>query len=133
MFRNLSRDISRKGGAEFMANHAMISVALRAFVEEVSRLHGAQFRSAVVFGSHARGEDREDSDVDVAVILADMSDSRLDTKLALADIAYDVLLETGVLIQPTPLSEDEWQNPARHPNPRLVENIRREGVPLQKM
>ena len=113
-----------------MANRAMVPVALNAFSKEVSRRQGDRFRSAVVFGSHARGDDHDDSDVDVAVILTDLPASLLDTKLALADIAYDILLETGVLIQPMPLSEDEWQHPARHPNPRLVENIRREGYSL---
>jgi len=113
-----------------MANRAMVPTALRAFTDEVARREGGLFRSAILFGSHARGEDREESDVDVAVILASMPASLLDTKLALADIAYDVLLETGVLIQPMPLSEDEWEHPEHHLNPRLVKNIWREGRTL---
>jgi len=96
-------------------------------VRQRDRREGGRFRSAVLFGSHARGEDREESDVDVAVILSEMPDSLIDTKLALADIAYDVLLETGVLIQPMPLSLDEWDHPEHHRNPRLVNNIRRDG------
>jgi hypothetical protein len=42
----------------------------------------------------------------------------------------DVLLETGLIIQPLPIWEDEWEHPAHHPNPRLIENVRREGAPL---
>jgi len=104
-----------------------ISRALRSFTTEVSHLEGERFHSAILFGSHARGEGREDSDVDVAVVLSDMPASLIDTKLALADVAYDVLLETGVLIQPMPLSMDEWTHPEHHPNPRLVRNIQRDG------
>lgn len=110
-----------------MTNRAMVPMALRAFTDELVRREGARFRSAFLFGSYARGEDREESDVDVAVILSDMPASLIDTKLALADIAYDVLLETGVLIQPLPLLLDEWEHPERHLNPRLVNNIHREG------
>ena len=110
-----------------MANRAMVPMALRAFTEELVRREGGRFRSAFLFGSHARGEDRDESDVDVAVILSEMPASLIDTKLALADIAYDVLLETGVLIQPMPLSLDEWDHPEHHRNPRLVNNIRRDG------
>jgi len=108
-------------------NTQMISKALRSFTAEIAHREGKRFHSALLFGSHARGEGRDDSDVDVAVILSDMPASLIDTKLAMADVAYDVLLETGVLIQPMPLSMDEWAHPEHHPNPRLVANIQREG------
>ncbi len=101
----------------------MISQALESFTAEVARREGRRFHSAFLFGSHARNEGREDSDVDVAIVLSDMSASLIDTKLALADVAYDVLRETGVLIQPMPLSVDEWTHPEHYPNPRLVSNI----------
>ena len=52
------------------------------------------------------------------------------TKLAMADIAYDVLLDTGIRIQPLPIWENEWRHPERYPNPTLIKNIDREGVRL---
>ncbi len=110
-----------------MADATMVPQALNSFTAGVVRREGERFRSAYLFGSHARGEERRDSDVDVAVILSDMPDSLIDTKLALADIAYDVLLETGVLIQAMPVSVDEWTHPEHHSNPRLIANIQREG------
>jgi predicted nucleotidyltransferase len=87
-------------------------------------------RSAMLFGSRARGAGRPDSDVDIAVLLRGMRRSFMETKLALTDIAYDVLLETGVYIQALPIWEDEWDHPETHRNPRLLRNIEREGVPL---
>jgi len=54
----------------------------------------------------------------------------LDTKLAMADVAYDVLLETGVLIQPLPIWEEEWEHPELLGNRDLLRNIRRDGVRL---
>ena len=48
----------------------------------------------------------------------------------MADIAFDVMLETGVLVEAIPLWEDEWEHPERFSNPALIENIRREGVRL---
>jgi|GEM_PF-4705380 len=65
-----------------------------------------------------------------AVLLEGPHRPFLATKLELADIAYDVLLETGVHIQPLPLWEEEWEHPETFSNPRLIENIRREGIPL---
>lgn len=107
----------------------MIEAALIAFFDAVARREGDRFRLAVLFGSQARGDAGADSDVDVAVVLAGRGDV-IDTKLALADLAYDVLLATGVLISPMPIWEDDWMHPDRHFNPRLVENIKREGIPL---
>jgi antitoxin ChpS len=113
-----------------MTSRLKVQEALHAFTDAVTRREGDRFQSAILFGSHARGDDRPESDVDVAVILTELPASLIDTKLALADIAYDVLLDTGVLIQPLPLSEDEWRHPEHHGNPHLVENIHREGRPL---
>lgn len=115
-----------------MANRAMVPTALAAFSTEIARREGARFWAAVLFGSHARGEDSEDSDVDVAVIFTEMANSLIEEKLALADIAYDILLETGVLIQALPLSEDQWHHPNHHSNPDLIENIHRDGIKLER-
>ena len=84
--------------------------------------------TAIVFGSRARRTHRPDSDLDLALILRGPRASFLKTKLALSDRAYDVLLETGVLIQPLPIWEDDWNHPERSASPALLRNIGREGV-----
>ena len=48
----------------------------------------------------------------------------------MADVAYEVLLETGVLIQPLPIWEEEWEHPELFGNRDLLRNIRRDGVRL---
>jgi hypothetical protein len=48
----------------------------------------------------------------------------------MAGVAFDVLLETDILVSPLPIWEDEWAHPETASNPRLLENIRREGVAL---
>lgn len=85
---------------------------------------------AVLFGSRARGEQRPDSDADVAVLLAGEHACRVDVALHLADIAFDVILETGLLAEATPFWQDEWAHPERFSNPVLIERIHQEGVPL---
>lgn len=110
-----------------MASSLMLPQALEAFTAAVARREGAWFRSAILFGSHARGDADDDSDVDVAVVLEGRPGDALDAVMELSEIAYDVLLETGVLIQPVPLRLEEWDHPERHANPRLLDNIRREG------
>ncbi len=64
--------------------------AVRTFLAKVSGQY--VFSGAILFGSRARGNRRLDSDADVAVLLRGHRGQVLDTKLALADIAYDVLI-----------------------------------------
>lgn len=85
---------------------------------------------AVIYGSRARGTHRPDSDADVAVLLRGEHQRVLPTTLAMADVAYDVLLETGINISPLPVWMDEWEHPERFSNPALLRNIAQEGVRL---
>lgn len=102
--------------------------AARTFIAKVSAQYAVA--DAILFGSRARRNSRMDSDLDIAVVLRGNRGRFIDTKLALADIAYDVLLETGILIQALPLWEDELKQPERYNNPDLLRNISREGIRL---
>jgi predicted nucleotidyltransferase len=102
--------------------------ALRLFLARISTRYAVS--GAYLFGSRARGDFRADSDADVAILLRGPQGAFLDTKLDLADIAYDVLLETGIRIQPLPVWEAEWAHPETYSNPRLLGNISREGIRL---
>lgn len=102
--------------------------ASRLFIERIA--HRYDFAGAFLFGSRARKEHRADSDVDVAVLLRGAPGRFVGTKLEMDDIAYDVLLETGIRIQPLPVWEQEWAHPEAYSNPRLLQNIAREGVRL---
>jgi predicted nucleotidyltransferase len=102
--------------------------ATREFIRQVSTRYSV--RAAILFGSRARGTHGAESDVDIAVVLRGPRGKLMNTSIEMADIAFAVLLETNVYIQPLPIWEDEWEHPETHSNPRLLENIRREGVPL---
>ncbi|MEX0605365.1 MAG: nucleotidyltransferase domain-containing protein [Marinobacter sp.] len=95
-----------------------------------SELASEQFEviRLVLFGSRARGDYKPDSDTDVAVILRGEPGDFVETKLAMASIADDVLLETGVRIHPFPVWESEWRQPERYSNPDILNNIAHEGI-----
>lgn len=76
------------------------------------------------------GAHRPDSDADVAVILRGEHQRFLSAKLDMSDLAFEVLLDTGILISPLPVWLDEWEQPERFPNPALLRNIERDGVRL---
>jgi antitoxin ChpS len=103
---------------------------LRETLLKFSELVSDQFEvtQLVLFGSRARGDYHADSDTDVAVILRGEPGDFVETKLKMAGMAYGVLLETGVRIQPFPIWETEWDNPASYSNPGILNNIAREVV-----
>lgn len=102
--------------------------AANAFMEAVARHY--DMIGAILFGSRARKSHRVDSDADVAVLLHGQPGKFVATKLAMDDLAYDVLLQTGIRIQPLPIWEEEWKHPETYSNPRLLSNIDREGIRL---
>lgn len=114
---------SMKKQMDFETEHAA-----RAFLARIAPKY--DLAGAVLFGSRARHNHRPDSDADLAILLRGPRGHFLDTKLDLADIAFDVLLESGVLIQPLPIWEDEWEHPEHHSAPALIRNVQRDGIRL---
>ncbi len=109
-----------------------MDIPTRAAVEQFMSLVSSRFHTTgfILFGSRARNDSRPDSDADVAVLMKAPNGNFVATKLAMADIAYDVLLDTGIRIQPLPIWETEWLHPDKYPNPALLKNIDREGIRL---
>ncbi len=102
--------------------------AIQFFIEKAALNYTVT--DVILFGSRARLSHRPDSDADLAVLLKGIPGKFVTVKLSMDDIAYDVLLDTGIRIQPLPIWEEEWQHPENYSNPRLLENINREGIRL---
>ena len=71
---------------------------LRAALDEI---YGDRLERVVVYGSRARGDERPDSDYDIAVFIRDPG--RLGAELhRLASLTTDILLDTGAVISALP-------------------------------
>lgn len=102
--------------------------AARSFMH---RLEGQYLAiEGLVFGSRARGTRKPESDADVAVVLEGEGGDRYKVSGDMAGIAFDVMLETGVLIDPLPLWEGELKRSDQFSNPALIEAIKRDGLRL---
>jgi uncharacterized protein len=108
-----------------------VARAVLDFARAVERVYGDRVRGIYLFGSRARGDHSHDSDADVAVVLADGNWRRWDEMKRLADLEYDVIVETGVEPQGWIVSESAWLDPERHSNPALVRAMRRDAKDLR--
>jgi predicted nucleotidyltransferase len=101
-----------------------ISEILREFREELEELYGARLKSIILYGSWARGDATEDSDIDLLIILEGevTPGAEIDRMI---DIITELNLKHGVLISVVPISEEDYFTI----NSPLLINVRREGVP----
>lgn len=100
--------------------------AAAAFVDRTRSRHGDEIAELYVFGSTVRGEaSGRSSDVDVLVVLDDETD-RVATSDSLRDIAYDVMLEYGPVVELHILDESTFEGHQEEGNP-FVRNVLREG------
>lgn len=98
--------------------------ALQDFVERMRRGHGGEIQDMIVYGSYARGEDSEESDVDILII---WSGELVRGRRAAADIATQVLIEYGILISPKLASPEGYGRMLKLGVP-FARNVEREGI-----
>jgi type I restriction enzyme S subunit len=87
-------------------------------------VYGERLRGVYLFGSFARGEAQEDSDVDIAVVLDEIPHRFAEIERT-GDLASDLTLEYGTLVTLFFVPEEDFKQ-GRHAVHRA---IKREGVP----
>ena len=103
-----------------------VSSIVYRFSQEVKRMLGDSLRRIIVYGSYARGDYRENSDVDI-MILVKMSDEEIRAvKNNIYDLAFGVEMNTG--IQLSPIIKNEAQYEYWVDTLPFYRNVRDEGV-----
>lgn len=100
-----------------------IEPILSEFKDRIRPLYGSKLKYLVLFGSWARQEATEDSDIDVAVVLEGPVKAGREVD-RMIEVITDLNLEHGVLLSVYPISEKDY---ATRQSPILM-NLRREGI-----
>lgn len=94
---------------------------LARFSRELQNHFGSRLRAVQLFGSRARGEGRDDSDLDVVVRIEHLT---REERRYVQDFASDLSVETRLILAPVVVDERKWAESGLRP---VVE---REGILL---
>jgi predicted nucleotidyltransferase len=105
-------------------NQTQIQKAIRALKQELVHRFGTDVELRI-FGSVARGDYHEHSDIDILVVLPVKVDNTVEEQVF--DMAYDIELEYGLVIGTIVYSRDFWYSDRAAVMP-LFRNIQRESL-----
>ncbi len=104
-----------------MKNRAIIN----AFKKNLKQLYGDNLHSVILYGSLARGEETEESDIDLIVVLKEMGDFWAEVRrIDELESSLEEKNSFGILISAIPLS---LKNMEETVTPLLL-NVKKEGV-----
>lgn len=105
-----------------------INKTIKDFINQVRELLGDRVKQIILYGSYARGDYNDSSDVDI-MILTDLSFEEIEKyRDDISDIAFDIELETGIILSPIVKNIDKYN--ARVDIVPFYANIQKEGVVL---
>ena len=104
-------------------NAKKIKDVIREFKKEIEKLYEKKLRNIILYGSWARAEANEGSDIDLLIILEGevIPGKEIDRMI---EIITEVNLKFGVLITVYPISERDYSTV----NSPFLINVRREGI-----
>lgn len=100
-----------------------IKPILKELKKGLKQIYGAKFKKAYLFGSRARGDYTEDSDIDVLIVLADFKKYGAELRRT-SELVGSLSLEHGVTVSVIFSREKEW----KHDKLPLLMNIRAESI-----
>jgi uncharacterized protein len=100
--------------------------ALQEYAKRLTEFLGEDIRHFWLFGSKARGDFDDDSDIDVLIVLRHLDPARrsvIRRMAARVSLDYDILINTHIL------EEAEWEKAVRFQG-TIWREIERDGIPL---
>ena len=101
---------------------------IMSFARRVRRILGKNLKQVILYGSYARGDYTEDSDIDI-MVLTTLTDKEIEQiEMEIYDLAFDYLMDYGVDISVVIKNEEQfnyWLGALP-----FYDNVRKEGMVL---
>lgn len=101
---------------------------LKQYVNKIKAIYGSHLKTVILYGSYARGDYREDSDIDIMILLniTDLEIENYGHKLS--DMTYDFNMDHDVDIKPIAKYDGHFRYWLKaYP---FYANVEREGIKL---
>lgn len=98
------------------------------YVNNVRNIYGSHLRNIILYGSNARGDFNEYSDIDI-MILVDLNDKDIKKyRHQLSDMTFDINIDNDIDIKPMAVNDQHFNKwVGTYP---FYTNVRKEGVML---
>ena len=105
-----------------------INLTINEFILKIKKILGDRLKKAILYGSYARGDYRENSDIDI-MILTDLDIQEIeDYRDKISDIVFNIQLEKEIYISPIIKNIDKYYR--RIDIIPFYKNVEKEGVVL---
>ncbi|MBC8151765.1 MAG: nucleotidyltransferase domain-containing protein [Bacteroidetes bacterium] len=101
-----------------------IEPIVREFKQALQRLYGDRLHDVVLYGSYARGDYDDESDIDLMVLLNDDTVDTIAEVFRITEVETDLMLKYGLPISPLPVAWTRYQTSVMP----VYQEARREGL-----
>lgn len=109
-----------------MCTRSELSTILSELTKSYQKTYGSNLQKVILYGSYARGDCQEDSDIDVAAIVKGSRRELQDELKKVWNVSHDLGLEYGTIVSPTVIPYDEYES--MKDDLPYYRNIESEGV-----
>ncbi len=106
--------------------HPVVQQIAKEYKVVLHELYGNELAELVLFGSHARGDAGEESDVDFAIVLRNPATRSAEELVKTSPISSRLSLKYGLMISSLPISLYKKQTSGQG----VFQNIRKEGISI---
>lgn len=106
--------------------HTVVKQIAKEYKAVLLDLYGNELAELVLFGSYARGDEHEESDVDFAIVLYNPNTRTAAELIKTSPIASQLSLKYGLMISSLPVSLHKKQTSVQG----LFRDIRKEGITI---